>query len=77
MHRLFIIEAVSITGKTNAVNAAGQFGKSVATYFTRRPSRIVDGRDRIGREGVQDVGEDQLLVLLLVMKTDLEHAHDR
>jgi hypothetical protein len=31
---------------------------------------------RVLREGVQDVGEHQLLMLLLVMQADLDNRHD-
>ena len=31
--------------------------------------------ERILREGVEDVGQDQLLVLLLVIEPDLQYAH--
>ena len=43
----------------------------------RLPSGVVDRIGRVLREGVQDVGEQQFLVLLLVMQADLqnfEHA---
>ncbi len=38
----------------------------------RAPSRVVDRISWILRKGVQDVGEDQFLVLLLVMQPDLQ-----
>ena len=41
------------------------------------PVRVIDRIGRVLREGVQDVGEQQFLVLLLVMQADLqdrEHA---
>src|SRR5262245_65299875 len=39
------------------------------------PIGVVAGRYWILREGVEDVGEDELLMLLFVMEADLEDAH--
>src|SRR5262244_373650 len=39
------------------------------------PIGVVAGRYWILRKGVEDVGEDELLMLLLVMEADLEDAH--
>jgi hypothetical protein len=39
-----------------------------------QPIGAVVGRERVLREGMQDVGEDQLLMLLLVIEADLEDA---
>ena len=41
------------------------------------PVRVVGRRGRVLREGVQDVGEHQFLMLLLVMEPDLEDRQDR
>ncbi len=38
----------------------------------RLPIGIVGGRDRVLREGMQDVGEQKLLMLLLVIDADLD-----
>ena len=39
-----------------------------------RPAGVIGRRDRIQRKRMQDVGEQQLLMLLLVIETDLEDA---
>ena len=36
------------------------------------PRRIIGRRDRVLREGVQDVGQHQFLMLLLVVEADLD-----
>ena len=38
------------------------------------PAGVIGRRDRVLREGVQDVGEQQFLMLLLVIEPDLEDA---
>jgi hypothetical protein len=43
----------------------------------KAPGRIVGWAERVLREGVQDVGDQQFLVLLLVIEPDLEHGQDR
>ena len=45
-----------------------------ARRLRRPPIGIIGRRDRILREGVEDVGEEQFLVLLLVVQADLEDA---
>ena len=56
------------------VNARRHFDESARSLRHRwqRPAGIVDGIGRILREGMQDIGEQQFLVLLLVMQTDLK-----
>ena len=56
----------------------GKSTNSVARRLRARrsPIGLVSGCDRILREGMQDVGEQQFLMLLLVMEADLEDAHD-
>ena len=43
----------------------------------KRPRRIVGRRDRVLREGVQDVGQHQFLMLLLVIEADFDQRGDR
>ena len=76
VRRPLVVEAVSRRPEADRVDAGRQLGKSVGAGCARRrlPVRRRSRRDRILREGMQDVGEDQLLVLLLVMQPDLEDA---
>jgi hypothetical protein len=58
---------------TDGVDAFHQRDPCVAGAGRSRksPARLVGGRDRVLCEGVQDVGEQQFLVLLLMIETDL------
>src|SRR4029077_6244229 len=72
----FVVEAVSSAFETDSVDARWQRGKHTGRGLRARrsPIGIVGGGHGTLRERVQDVGEQQLLMLLLVMKTDLENA---
>src|SRR4029453_9189946 len=76
--RPLVVEAIAFALKADAVDAGGQRDKSTWRGRRRRrtPIGLVAGRHRILREGVQDVGENELLMLLLVMEADLEDAQD-
>ncbi len=78
--RRFVVEAEPLPFVADRVNAGRHIDKTArALRCARRlPMRVIDRIGRILREGVQDVGEQQFLVLLLVMQADLqdrEHAH--
>src|SRR5439155_24853187 len=74
MRRTLIVETVSNALETDAMDPGRQRGKSGRARAPRRPplSRV-DGTQRILRKSVQDVGEQKLLMLLLVMQPDLEN----
>ena len=52
---------------THSLAVAGRGGEA--------PRRIVGRRDRVLRKGVQDVGQHQFLMLLLVIEADLDQRH--
>ena len=74
MRRLFVVEMKAVIGVPDAMDAlierdpfvagAGQSGKF--------PGRIVSRQNRVLREGVQDVGQHQFLMLLLMVEADLQ-----
>ena len=75
MRRAFVVEAIALAGPADAVDAGRELGETAARSRLRLvPIRIIGGRDRILREGVQNVGEDQFLMLLLVVQADLQDA---
>ncbi len=75
MRRAFIVEAIALPGKTYLVDTGRQLRESSRGGSRRRaPGGVVAGSRRILRERVQDVGEQKLLMLLLVMQADLEDA---
>ena len=79
MRGFFIVEMEAVVGVPDAMDAlierdpfvagAGRSGKF--------PGRIVSRQNRVLREGVQDVGQHQFLMLLLVIETDLDQWRDR
>ena len=70
-----VVEAEIVALVADGVDALGQLAKTARADGARRPPerRVVGWRGRIFRERVKDVGQHQFLVLLLVMKPDLEH----
>ena len=75
MRRTLIVEAISLARKADGVNCARQLGETRGRHRRRRlPIRIIGGRRRILRKGMQDIGEDQFLMLLLVIQADFEDA---
>ena len=72
-----VVEAIAGAFMADLVDAGGEFDEPFAAFGARRlPVRIVRGIGRVQREGVENVGEHQLLMLLLVVQPDLEHAED-
>ncbi len=78
MRGLFIIEMETVVGVPDGVDALVERNPFLCRTVRRReaPRRIVGRRDRVLRKGVQDVGEHQLLMLLLVVEADL-HQRDQ
>ena len=76
MRRALVVEAVAVARKSDGVQPARQFGKAtrLVVGLWRLPGGIISRQSRVLRKGVQDVGEDQFLVLLLVVEADLEDA---
>src|SRR5213078_2246195 len=74
MRRTLVVETVSSALETDAMDAGRQGYKSGRARGARRPPLTrIDGRHGILRKSVQDVGEQKLLMLLLVMQPDLEN----
>src|SRR5947207_12282086 len=75
MRRTLVIETVSSALETDAMDPGRQRDKSGRARAPRRPplSRV-DRSQRVLRKSVQDVGEQKLLMLLLVMQPDLENT---
>ncbi len=75
MPRRLVVEAEPRPLVTDGVNAGRHIDKTARTVRRARrlPSGIVDRIGRVLREGVQDVGDQQFLVLLLVMQADFEN----
>ena len=78
-----VVEAEPLAFMADGVNAGRYIDKTAWTKLLdlpgarRLPVRVVNRIGRVLREGVQDVGEQQFLMLLLVMQADLqnrEHA---
>jgi hypothetical protein len=70
-----VVEAERLAFVTDRMNAGGHRHKTARAPggAWHLPIRIVRRVGRILREGVQDVGEQQFLVLLLVMQPDLHN----
>ena len=67
-----------IVGMPNGVDALVERDPFVAGFALRReaPSRIVSRCNRVLRERVQDVGQHQFLMLLLVIEADFDQRRD-
>jgi hypothetical protein len=64
-------------GRADAVGSCGEVGRSdlvqpAAPHRRGRLARAIGGRQRIARERVQQVGQQQLLMLLLVLQAELD-----
>ena len=84
VRRLFIVEMKTVVAVPDRVNALVErdpffAGASLLVAAAVRggegPCRIVGRRNRVLRKGVQDVGEHQFLMLLLVVEPDLDQRH--
>ena len=76
---LFIVEMKAVVGMPDGVDALVEGDPFVAGAGCSRegPGRIVGRRNRVLREGVQDVGQHQFLMLLLVVEADFDQRRDR
>src|ERR1700749_1670606 len=68
-----------LAGMPDAVDALVERGPFCAAPAGgwKAPGRIVGGRYRVLRERVQDVGQHQLLMLLLVVEPDFQQRRER
>ena len=79
--RRFVVEAEAVALVANGMNAGRHIDIDAARANTswnlrsagRLPVRVISRIGRVLREGVQDVGDQQFLVLLFVMQADLEN----
>ncbi len=74
MRRLFIVEMKAVVRMPDGVDALVQRHPFLAAAVRGRkaPGRIVCRWDRVLREGMQDVGRHQFLMLLFVIEFDLD-----
>ena len=73
-----VVETEPLPFMTDRMNARGNVNEPARTLCRARrlPGGVVDRIGRVLREGVQDIGEQQFLVLLLVMQADLQNRED-
>ena len=73
--RGFVVEAEALAFMTDRMNARGNINETARALRRARrlPFGVIDRVGRVLREGMQDVGEQQFLVLLLVMQADLQN----
>jgi hypothetical protein len=78
MRRLFVIEAKSVAVVSNHVDAGERGARSGALGRRLRPLpiRIVGRIGLVEREGMQNIGEQQFLVLLLVIESDFDNRNE-
>ncbi len=76
MPRRLVVEAEARALVTDGMNAGGHIDEAARSLAGARrlPFRVVNRIGRILREGVQDIGDQQFLVLLLVMQADFDNA---
>ena len=76
--RRLVVEAKAVAVVADRMNARGHIDKTARTVCRARrlPAGVVNRIGRVLREGVQDVGEQQFLVLLLVMQADFDNRED-
>jgi len=74
MPRRLIVEAIALAVMTDRVDPFGDFDKAARALCRLRhpPVGVIAGSVGFLREGMQNVGEQQFLVLLLVMQADLQ-----
>ena len=78
MRGLFVVEVEAVAGVADGVDALVE-GRAMHRRCASAPgsaSGIVGRRDRVLREGVQDVGQHQFLMLLLVVEADLDQRRE-
>ena len=74
MRGQLVIKTETLRGKADGVNFSRYFDEFIRGCLCRAslPRAIISRRSRIFCKGVQDVGEQKLLMLLLVVQSDLE-----
>ena len=77
VRRLFVVEMKAVVGMADGVDALVEADPFVAAAGRSRefPGRIVSRRNRVLRKRVQDVGQHQFLMLLLVIEADFDQRH--
>ena len=78
VRRLLVVEMKAVVGMADGVDALVERDPVIAAARRggKLPGRIVGRRNRILREGVQDVGQHQFLMLLLVIEADLDQRRE-
>src|SRR3569623_137341 len=78
MRRLFVVEVEVVALMTDGMNALVEPEPrlSIDMDGRKRPAFVISRRDRILREGVEDVGVHQLLMLLFVIEADFHQRRD-
>ena len=73
----FVVEMEAVVAVPDGVDAFVQRDPFVAGSMGCReaPRRVIGRRDRVLRERMQDVGQHQFLMLLLVIEPDLDQRH--
>src|ERR1700730_9971808 len=74
MRGQLVIKTETLCRKADGVNFSRPFDEFVrrSLYRASLPRAIISRRNRIFCKGVQDVGEQKLLMLLLVVQSDFE-----
>ena len=76
---LFIVEMEAVVGMPDGVDALVDGDPFLSRMLRRRreaPGWIIGRRDRVLGKGVQDVGQHQFLMLLLVVEADLDQRRE-
>ena len=78
MRGLFIVEMEAVVAVSDGVDALVERDPFLSRMLRRReaPGRIIGRRDRVLGKGVQDVGQHQFLMLLLVVEADLDQRRE-
>src|SRR4029078_4499435 len=77
MGRRLIVETEAVLTEADGADARRYPGVAINARRRRRlPFRVVYRVDRVLREGVENIGQHQLLMLLLVMQSDLHDRYD-
>ncbi len=77
MLRRLVVEMKSFARMPDQMNAGRNIGIAfAAARYGRFPGGVIGRMGRVLREGMQDVGQQQFLMLLLVMQTDFENREN-
>jgi len=74
MRGQLVVKTETLCSKADGVNSSRHFDEFIRRCLCRAslPRAIISRRNRIFCKGVQDVGEQKLLMLLLVVQSDFE-----